>query len=103
MGNVAEIPSREGETRTAIDSFAPEPYSIARPIPVVVSADESGYVATFSEANISTSGETPQDAVDNLKSLILDFFDTLSETPDGELGPEPKRQFAILRAFISRR
>jgi predicted RNase H-like HicB family nuclease len=86
-----------------ITSFAPEPYEASRPIPAVIQPCEQGFVAGFFDANIHAAGDTEEEAVRNLKSLILDVFDSLSAEPAATLGPEPKRQLAVLREFIARR
>ena len=84
-----------------ITTFAPEPYDLLRQIVVVIHPNESGYTAGFFDANIHASGDTDEEALRNLKSLILDTFDALSMEPPDRLGPEPKRQLAVLREFIA--
>lgn len=88
--------------RIAIGSFAPEPYLLRRPMEVVVEQVEDGFVATFFDANISASGDNQQEAFDNLKSLILDIYDSLCAEPPERLGPEPRRQLAVLESFLEK-
>lgn len=84
-----------------IQTFAPEPYQLLAPISVAIESDDHGdYIASFFDANISTSGETEQEAFDNLKNLILDIFDSLSKERPERLGPDPRRQLEVLRSFI---
>ena len=83
-----------------ITTLAPEPYRILRDIPAIVEPTTDGFIATFSDANISASGDTPEEAVSNLRSLILDTFEYLVSEPPDSLGPEPARQLAVLRAFL---
>jgi len=71
-----------------------------RQIVVVIHPDETGYAAGFFDANIHASGDTEEEALRNLKSLILDTFDALSTEPPGQLGPEPQRQRAGLSEFV---
>ena len=85
-----------------ITTFAPEPYDLLRQIVVVIHPNETGHTAGFFDANIHASGDTEEEALRNLKSLILDTFDALSAEPPGQLGPEPKRQLAVLREFVRR-
>lgn len=88
-------------TRTAyIQSFAPEPYELTTPIAVMIEGSTGECVATFHDANISASGETEQEAFENLKSLLLDVFDSLDAEDPDKLGPEPARQLAVLRSFV---
>jgi Arc/MetJ-type ribon-helix-helix transcriptional regulator len=92
-------------TQTAlipITTLAPEPYEILRDIPAVVEPTGDGFLATFFDANISTSGDTDVEAVSNLRSLILDIFEYLDSEPSVSLGPEPARQLAVLRVFLKR-
>ena len=85
-----------------ITSFAPEPYNLIRPIIAVIQLGEGGYSAGFFDANVYASGDTEEEALRNLKSLILDVFDSLSAEPVETLGPEPKRQLAVLQEFIAK-
>jgi predicted RNase H-like HicB family nuclease len=95
-------------TYTSIVTFSGEEngdeYQVLRPIPVSIelSPEKNGYLAGFFDANIHTQGDTQQEAFDNLRSLILDFFDDLTNEPPENLGKEPKRQLAVLQEFIGR-
>ncbi|HEY8019580.1 MAG TPA: hypothetical protein VIH93_00675 [Thermoanaerobaculia bacterium] len=84
-----------------ITSFAPEPYAIKKPIPITISPEADEFKATFFDAGISASGDTQSEAFSNVRELILDLFDGLSELPALQLGPEPQRQLAVLRDFVS--
>lgn len=86
-----------------ITTLAPEPFDVLRDIPVVVQAVDDGFTATFFDANISTSGDTQEEGVSNLKSLIVDIFEDLQSEPPKRLGPEPSRQLMVLRSFIRRK
>ena len=86
--------------RTPITTFAPEPYEIIRPIEVVIEPYEDEYIASFYDANIGTSGDSPEEAFANLKELILDTYDLLLEHDTDALGPEPQRQRAVLSEFV---
>lgn len=85
-----------------IDTFAPEPYVLLKPFRVSVQAVHNGFEAGWFDANIHTGGANEEEAVSNLKSLILDFFDSLSNEPVETLGPEPKRQLAVIKTFVQR-
>lgn len=90
----------KGAKIVPVQTFAPEPYSLLKPMSVLIEDTEDGYLASFFDANIGTSGETEQEAFENLKSLVLDIFDSLSREAPERLGPEPSRQLAVLRSFI---
>ncbi len=86
-----------------IASFAPEPYGLIRPIPTVIQPAESGFSAGFFDANVHATGDNEEEALRNLKGLILDVFDSLSREPARNLGPEPRRQLAVLQEFVFRK
>ncbi len=96
------LPSGAVPLSIPITTFTPEPYRLEREIPATVQLAPDGFTAAFFDANIATSGETQEEAVSNLKSLILDTFDFLSSEPPEALGPEPARQLAVLRGFLER-
>jgi predicted RNase H-like HicB family nuclease len=83
-----------------INTFAPEPYELAAPLFVTVEIEDDQFMATFFDANISAAGDTEEEAIDNLKSLILDTLESLSVEDPKLLGPEPVRQLAALRGFL---
>lgn len=74
-------------------------YSAIAPIPVRLESAGHGFLASFNAANIHTSGETLLEAARNLRSLILDIFDSLEREKD-ELGAGPQRQFAALMRYV---
>ncbi len=94
--------ARAASTIAPITTLAPEPLDLVRDISVVVQPVEHGFTATFFDVNISTSGDTQEEAVSNLKSLIVDIFKDLESEPPERLGPEPTRQLNVLRAFLRR-
>jgi hypothetical protein len=87
----------------AINTFAPELYELLKPILVSVHAVEEEFEAGWFDANIHAMGENEEEAVSNLKSLILDYFDSFSKEPVEKLGIEPKRQLAVIKTFIQRK
>jgi predicted RNase H-like HicB family nuclease len=86
--------------RVAITSFAPEPYSLLQPIEILIEPVQDSFVASFFDANISASGDNQQEAFDNLKRLILDVYESLRAESLDRLGPEPKRQLAVIESFL---
>ena len=93
---------KESGSTVYISTFTPDLYVVKKPIPVHIESSGDGYMATFFDANISTSGEMAEEAFSNLKSLLTDTFDYLSSVSDDQLGTEPARQVAVLREFIGR-
>jgi predicted RNase H-like HicB family nuclease len=98
----AELTRRVETIVIPIATLAPEPYELVRAIPVVVQPAGGEFIASFFDANISTAGDTQEEAVANLRSLLLDMFEYLESEPPEALGPEPTRQLGVLRAFLTR-
>jgi dCTP deaminase len=76
--------------------------TLKRDIPVVIEQTDGGFVATFFDANLSMSGDTPEEAFRNLRGLIVDIFQDLDRESSDRLGPGPRTQQQILRAIIVR-
>ena len=83
-----------------ITTLAPSHYELRRDIPAVLQPVDDGFTATFFDANISASGDTEEEAVSNLRSLIVDIFVDLQSEAPARLGSEPSRQLAVLKALI---
>jgi len=87
-----------------ISTFAPEPYDVLRPIYATLrQSDGEEYCASFTDANLHSSGDNEEEAIDNLKSLILDVYDSLTCEKPEDLGPEPVKQLAVLQSFLAKR
>ncbi|GEM_PF-3582600 len=98
---VAEL--REAQSvQAVIASLADESYDLVKHIPVVIQGAGDEWTATFFDANIAISGDTQEEAVDNLKGLIVDMFESLEEDKE-ILGLGPAKQLTTLRDFIQRR
>ena len=82
-----------------ITTLAPR-YSLIRELPIVIEFCGTWCLAHFHEAGISSSGNGVDDAMSSLKDLICDAYEMLSELPEGQLGPEPRKQLDILQALI---
>jgi len=83
-----------------IDSVAPEPYKLRRPFTATVQSDSPGFVASFPEASIHASGETQDEAIANLKDMIVLVYRCLSGEPADRLGDGPAQQLAVLRKYL---
>ena len=83
-----------------LTSLEPGRYELERDIPVVLQPSDDGFTATFCDANIGSSGDTEEEAIDNLRTLIIDTFELLESTQPAKLGPEPRRRLSLLRSFI---
>lgn len=85
-----------------ITCFAPEPFESIDEIKAVVEEIGGEYLASFYDANVSAQGDTRQEAIDNLKDLLLSRFDHLDAIASEKLGKSTQRQIAVLRRFIRR-
>ena len=88
---------------TTIASLGIPGYELRKMIPVTIRPDGNEFIATFFDANISTGGDTQQEAVANLQSLIADFYDELATTPLEKLGPSLQRRKHVLMEFVCQR
>jgi predicted RNase H-like HicB family nuclease len=95
-------PTAQEVSYDQISSFSPEPYTLKSPIKIKIVGNDSEYIASFQESNIYASGDTPYEAIENLKSLILDTFDSLTSEPQENLGTKAKHQRALLESIIER-
>lgn len=98
-----ELIERLSPLYVPIQTFAPEPYILNKQINIVVRYQDNQYLASFFDANLSTSGDTQEEAVFNLKDLILATFQMLNEMRDRDLGPVPLHQKKVLEEFISQK
>ena len=102
-----ETKANEGQkpsTVAHITTFAPEPFLLLKDIEVVLEPTDGECIASFYDANVSSQGGTPPEAIANLKDLLLSRFDYLDKLPpEKKLGPIPRKQIAVLREFIRRR
>jgi predicted RNase H-like HicB family nuclease len=86
-----------------VETFAPEPYAVRKPFHVVVRAQGDGYVASFFDTNLSASGDTPEEAVLNLKDVVVAAYEVLLQHGPAELGPSPAKQLQVLKQFLRRK
>jgi hypothetical protein len=77
-------------------------YDVLKPIPVTIGEVDGSFVARFTAANVGASGDTWDEAATNLKYLLTDTLDMLLTHRPEALGPKPRHQLTVLRAFISK-
>jgi dCTP deaminase len=100
---VSSIPERQDAVPLAltITNFPDESYVAIQPIPVLVRKEGDSFLASFFDANVHASGETDQEALDNLRSSILDTLEVLSES-EGQLALPAERQWRSLKLYVRR-
>src|ERR1035437_868617 len=82
-----------------ITDLGDEPYTLTEPIPVEIEPTEDGFVAGFAEGGVFASGDTLEEAIENLTSSILDTFDILTARQD-KLGIGLHKEFRVLSRLI---
>ena len=95
-----EITPLSAGLRVPVHSLAPEPFEILSPIEVIIRPAGDGFIATFFDANVNASGDTETEAFENVKDMIVATFSEFTTIGIDRLGPEPARQFAVLKKFI---
>lgn len=100
----AEVRQRPLKWTTQIYDLGEEGYTLTTPIPIIVEeyASNEPIMARFPEAELFGEGATESEAIDNLKSEILDLFDELSEMDPQEMGKLPHSWRRILGQLIAR-
>jgi hypothetical protein len=86
-----------------IETLAPEPYLLLHPISAVVRLEQDEYVATWYDAGLAASGANPEEAVANLKDIIVAVHESLQPLPEEKMGPVPLRQYRLLTKYIDKR
>ncbi len=101
LSRIDRKPDR-GSVIVPIQSLAPLPFEVVRPILAVVQEEEGAFVASFFDANINASGESQLEAVEMLKHMIASSFQLFSGN-ESVLGETPRGQLAVLGKFIRAR
>jgi predicted RNase H-like HicB family nuclease len=81
-----------------VETLADETFELIRPFSVVVEPAGDEFTATLYDANVSASGETTDEAVSNLKDMLLEtleLFDT-----GVKLGAAMQKQKAVLKSLV---
>lgn len=86
-----------------IHSFAPEPFELAGPIDILISAEDDGYLASFLDGNLHAYGETKEEALSNMKATIVETYKRLRELPDDRLGRSMVEQKQVLSYLLRER
>lgn len=100
-------PQTKTEPRTQlriIRNLDPTLLKVIDDILVIVRAvddDRDNFIASFDRADISASGDTPEESMRNLCETIAMNF-TYFEDNEDKLGLEPRRQLSVLRQYIQK-
>ena len=100
MAVTIRVPNLGPSILVPVETLEPEPYELVRPVLIVVQPDNGSFIATLFDANINASGDTQQDAVANLKDMLVTLFERLEREPRANLGKGPAMQLAVLRRIL---
>lgn len=103
MESRVEAMGNAGAIVVPIQCLSPEPFEVIKEIKAVVRPADYEFVASFFDANVNASGCNENEAVENLKEMLVSRFEQLDALPPKKLGPGPARQIAVLREFIRRK
>ena len=94
--------SASGDLALHVISSLPDPsLHVFRSLPAVVKKlGDENFVANAPEVNINASGDTAEEALENLQDVVATVYRLYSSLPPHTLGPEPARQINLLRQHI---
>ena len=86
----------------SIEDLPSGTHELKQPVDAKISYSGSEYIAEFAEAEIVTSGDTPEDAIQWLKETIVSLYD-FYQNNRAVLGPLPKLQLSVLEAYVDQK
>ncbi|WP_367875086.1 hypothetical protein [Luteolibacter sp. Populi] len=96
---VTELSSLQPIT-VEVRTFAPEPYRAKTSLAICVQPSADEFTATYFDAGMSATGDTPTEAVENLKDLIISAFERYGTMDIKKLGPALQKRLAVLNQVI---
>ncbi len=84
----------------SIDDLLSDTHYLMQSVEAKISYIDGEYLAEFAGAEIVTSGETAEEAIQWLKESIVSLYEFYNDNR-GTLGPLPERQLSILEAYIA--
>lgn len=91
--------SNNTTTFYTINDLANNKYQLKQPIVAALRQnDEAEWIATFAKAELSRSGETIDEALDWLKTSVVELYELFKG--EHQLGPLPKKQLQALGQYI---
>lgn len=89
---------RDEKFTVPVDEFQLDGFRCKKFVAVVECADSEHYIATFKDAEISYSGDSVTEALQELKIEIVEQYKLLIS--ENNLGPFMNRQLQILEKFL---
>jgi len=62
--------------------------------------EPDNYLACVPKVNLNASGDTADEAIENLMDVIAATYRLYSSLPVAALGPEPSRQWSFLKSHL---
>ena len=81
----------------------PEPCIVKKPFDVFIRHNYDQFVASYHEGGVHASGDTRDEAIENLKDMMAGTFEILSGKPSHMLGAALKRQLKVMREHIEQK
>ena len=101
MTQVRELCTQIGRTKNLlISTLLSERLELRTPLPVLLEHDGEQYVASSVDLNVYGWGPTEEDALDDFRRAVEDFYFSLKCE---QLGDDLKRRFGFLASIISER
>jgi predicted RNase H-like HicB family nuclease len=99
----SQLADLESSCEITLNTLAPEPYDLLSEVKIVVESAGEEFIASYMDANINAAGDSKEEALSNLKSLLIDVYEILYDEEDSRLGPGPLRQKRILATVMKKR
>jgi len=75
-------------------------YGLKKPILVMLKQETGGeWLAVFPDAELSRTGDTPEDAINWVRSSIVTMYELFKKNASN-LGPFPARQYRVLGEYL---
>jgi hypothetical protein len=96
---VKELCTQLGRTRNLlISTLLSERLELRAPLPVLLEHDGEQYVASSADLNVYGSGPSEEDALDDFRRAVEDFYFSLKGE---QLGDDLKRRLSYLSSIVS--
>lgn len=101
ISNLHQFRQRSDITLFILATLESETFELKNIVPVKITELSDGeFLASFEEAGISITGDTPQDAIRHFKNELIETFEIYKRE---QLGVVPKKQLAILEKYIGKK
>jgi hypothetical protein len=91
---------RDTGTTVRIDDLGPMPFALRQAILVGLREGAEEFRARFADADIEITGATPEEAIANLKSLIVATYEDLVDADSSLLDHRQRRQRRVLEDLL---